>query len=253
MPHAAEAAAVADLARGRSHLRVVGDGPIDRRVGNFDAGIACRQQTDQHRPADRSIGVGAVGRIAPAADRVFLLRSERSADRQFEGLANGARLAADAGPEIAIVDGAIGFGQGEHGEAMFVHAGADDAGVAALRRDEAAQAAADMIAVEPEVRVLARGEHDHQPERGRADAGGADAVVLATVAPFAAFLLTVGQILQAAVVDLAHVAGNRFAETDGRVLATARAGSRQARTAENRMRRPNAGAGRFDASRLSLS
>ena len=57
---AAQAAGIADLARGGGHADVVGNGPVDRIVGDLDAGIAGGQEPHEHRAADRGVGIGGI-------------------------------------------------------------------------------------------------------------------------------------------------------------------------------------------------
>ena len=219
LAEAAQAAGVRHLAAGRGHRGVIGDGLVDRLVGDLDAGIAGGEQPDEDRAADRRIGVGGVGRVAPGAVGVLLLRGDRGADGQLEGLADRPRPLA-VGPEVPLVDGAISLGQAEHGEAVVVHGVAHDAGAGVLGVDDAPQRLADVVAVRSEVGVLARGEEDHQAHPG-------DARPLLAALPVALLGLGLGQVLQAAVVHLAHVARDDLAGTAGEPLGSGRGGQPQ--------------------------
>ena len=88
---------------------------------------------------------------------------------------------------------------------MVIHAPAEIAGRWILAVDDAADCLADVVAVEPEVRVLAGGQEDHQGQAG-------DARALFAVGPVAFLGLRVGQVLQTAVVHFAHVARDDFAD-----------------------------------------
>ena len=175
-------------------------------VGDLDAGVAGRQQPHQHRAADRGVGVGGIRRVPPASQRVLLLRRDRRADGQLEGLADRPRPFA-VGPEVPLVHGAIGFGQAEHGEAVMIHALPHDARGGVLGGDEVAKRPPDVVAVQPEIGIFARGQEDHQPQ-----ADGPRPVLVSAAGPVALLGLLRGQVLQAAIVHLAHVARDDLAE-----------------------------------------
>ena len=78
-----------------------------------------------------------------------------------------------------------------------------------------------MVAVLTEIGILARGQEDHQ-----AEADGARAVLVSATGPLALLGLLRGQVLQAAIVHLAHVAGDDLAELGARRLGLGR-GSQQ--------------------------
>ncbi len=75
------------------------------------------------------------------------------------------------------------------------------------------QRAANVIAVRPEVGVFATGEEDHQGHPGRARP-----VFTPAAGPVPVFPLCGREVLQAAVVHLAHVARNHFAKPRRRQL-----------------------------------
>ena len=72
-------------------MRVVGDRLVDRLVGHLDPGVAGREQADEHRAADRGVGVRRVGRVPPGAVGVLLLRGDGRADGQLQRLADRPR------------------------------------------------------------------------------------------------------------------------------------------------------------------
>ena len=109
------------------------------------------------------------------------------------------------GPEVAVVDGAVGFGKREHGEAVVVHAVAEVAGRGVLSANDVADGLANLLAVEAEVRIFARGEEGHQGHAG-------DAGAVFAAGPAAGVGLCFDEILQAAVVHFANVARHDLAD-----------------------------------------
>ena len=159
---------------------------------------------------------------------------DRGPDRQLERLADRPRGLL-IGPEGALVHGAIGLGERQHGEAVVIHARPDVAGVRVLGADQAPEGLADVAAVDPEVGVLARGQEGEQGQGGHARPllarGGPGSVGLRGVleplrhgrprlaaVPGPVLGLRVGEELQAPVVDLADVARDDLAGLDRRRL-----------------------------------
>ena len=87
---------------------------------------------------------------------------------------------------------------------MMVHAVAEEAGGGVLAGDDAADGFVDVVAVEAEIGIFAGGEESHQRQAGD---GGA----LLLIVPAAFGRLIGGEILQAAIVHFANVAGDDFA------------------------------------------
>src|SRR5207249_9694662 len=117
-------------------------------------------------------GVMGVRGIPPGTVRVLLLGGDRGAHGQLQGLPDRPRPLA-VRPEVALIHGAVGFGQPEHGEPVVIHAATDgiteDAGLVILGGDDAAERLADVIAVRAEVWILAGGDEDQHGHAG--DAG----------------------------------------------------------------------------------
>src|SRR5262245_7800842 len=146
----AETTGIADLAGTGGHLDVIVDGLIDRFVGNLDAGVASGEQADEDCAAHRCIGVSGIGRIAPGAEAVLLLRGDGRPHGELQRLADCAAFRF-ARPEITIVDRAIGLSQAEHRKAVMVHAVAHDAGAGVLLRDDVFHRPADVARVQAEI------------------------------------------------------------------------------------------------------
>ena len=131
-----------------------------------------------------------------------------AAHRQLQRLANRqvvGRIA--AGPQIAIVDRAVGFGQTQHGKAVVVHAVAKVAGRLFLGLNHVANRAADVAGIDSIVGVFAGGQKAHQ--RHAADSGA-----LMIRRPASLLVLGLRQELQSPVIHLADIAWNRITGAD---------------------------------------
>jgi hypothetical protein len=95
----------------------------------------------------------------------------------------------------------------------MVHAAAHNSCGGVLLHDHAPQSLADVIAIQAEVGVFAGGQKHHQRH-----AGHTGPLLAAAAGPIAVFALRGGQVLQAAIVDLAHVARHNLADANRRRL-----------------------------------
>src|SRR5690606_2683522 len=102
-----------------------------------------------------------VGGISPRPVAIFLLRGDGGSDGEFERGTNRSRALGVTRREITIVDRAVGFGEGQHGKAVMVHAVAEKAGVGILLANNRLDSLANVHRVDAEVGVLAGGEERH--------------------------------------------------------------------------------------------
>ena len=164
------------------------------------------------RAAHRRIGVLRIGRIPPAPKGIVPGAGHRAPRGQFERLPERAALLTAGrclGPEHSVVDGSVGLGQGEHAEAVLVHAvltlpRPEKSGLGVLGGDHAPQRLADRHAIRSVVRIFARGEQGHHRHTGHAGAGLA-------ILPGSGVVLALEQVPQARVVHLADVTGHGIA------------------------------------------
>ena len=95
---------------------------------------------------------------------------------------------------------------------MVIHALAQVARLGILARNDVSQGPSNVDAINPEIRIFARGEKDHQPH-----ADGSRAF-LHRVGPSAIFALSGREVREAPVVHLADVTGDDLAHTTARRL-----------------------------------
>ena len=123
---------------------------LDGRLRHGQPGVARGEQGDHLRAADGGVGVGAVGRVAPTAARVFFLRIDDQPDRLLERRA-----------KPVVLHRAVRLGQRQRGEAVVVHRRADVAGGLVLPAEDEVDAALDRLAVRAVDRVVPVREHRH--------------------------------------------------------------------------------------------
>ena len=115
------AAGAGDIADGASAwdlaIGVEFEGSFDGFIGDAEAGVASGDEGDEAGAADRGIGVLGFWGVAPGFEAIFFLGGEDEIDGFLE----------DGGDAI-VLDGAVGFGEGEGREAMIIHGVADVAG-----------------------------------------------------------------------------------------------------------------------------